>query len=235
MARARRPAPAPRPRRAHRRRQHPPHPSHHRQGGHAPGPLNPTGRTPGHHRAVLLATPGQNHCPSAGRSHWPLTTGEVRHDVEVRRSDQGEHGLHRTTAGRRYRRARRWLIRPARAATQRCAAPRQAFRCVDPALDRSRRRCAGIRWSTARPAGRRARRERQVARASTSRRGSPVVDQARSQETPPLRLLHPFADRHGGGRLDYPGNWDRAFAPFRHGRSRTSAQPSCERDHVGPC
>lgn len=44
------------------------------KGGHAPGPLAPTGRTPGHHRAVLLATPGQNHCPPTGRTHWPLTS-----------------------------------------------------------------------------------------------------------------------------------------------------------------
>ncbi len=32
-----------------------------------------TGRTPGHHRAVPLATAGQFYCPPPGRSHWPLT------------------------------------------------------------------------------------------------------------------------------------------------------------------
>ena len=64
--RHRRPAAAPRPRRAHRRRQHPPHPSHRRQGGDATDQLNPgqicwprTGSSVGHQWAVLLSATGQ--------------------------------------------------------------------------------------------------------------------------------------------------------------------------------
>ena len=72
--RHRRPATPPRPRRAHQRRQHPTHPSNHRQGGNTTDHLTPpSGRTPGHPRAVLLATAGQSHCPPPGRSRWPLT------------------------------------------------------------------------------------------------------------------------------------------------------------------
>ena len=64
--RHRRPATAPRPRRHDRRRQHPPHPSHRRQGGDATDQLSygqntrpPPGSSVGHQRAVLLSATGQ--------------------------------------------------------------------------------------------------------------------------------------------------------------------------------
>ena len=64
--RHRRPAHTPRTRRAHRQRQHPTHPGHRRQGGHAPGHLDygqntwpPLGTSVGHDRAGPLAITGQ--------------------------------------------------------------------------------------------------------------------------------------------------------------------------------
>ena len=68
--RHRRPAPAPRPRRHDRRRQHPPHPSHRRQGGDATDQLT--------QRAEHLATTGQFCWPRTGSStvrHWADPTG----------------------------------------------------------------------------------------------------------------------------------------------------------------
>jgi hypothetical protein len=49
-----------------------------RQGSEA---TDPTGRTPGHRRAVLMATTGQLYCPPPGSSCWPLTDTAV---VEAR-------------------------------------------------------------------------------------------------------------------------------------------------------
>ena len=64
--RHRRPAPPPRPHRHDRRRQHPPHPSHRRQGGDATDQLSygqntwpPPGSSVGHGWAVLLSATGQ--------------------------------------------------------------------------------------------------------------------------------------------------------------------------------
>ncbi len=63
----------------------------------------PTGRTPGHHRAVLLATNGQFYCPPLGRSHWPLTfrllpnplRPDARFDEQTDKSDTRRTAMHR--------------------------------------------------------------------------------------------------------------------------------------------
>ena len=75
-------------------RQHPPHPSHRRQGGDATDQLNPSGSSVGHERALLLATYGQFCCPPLGRSRcgrrrggsWPTpeTLGVLFESLVVR-------------------------------------------------------------------------------------------------------------------------------------------------------